>query len=106
MGAAREFPAREPLGLERRHPAESRCGVGGDKYTGFNDSHLTEKLVEVEKIGVSRESVRRILRNRATEPAEKTCPEVPHAPANPPALGNDSAATRAVIGGSRVAVPP
>lgn len=33
------------------------------KYAGFNDSHLTEKLVEVEKIAVSRETVRRLLRN-------------------------------------------
>lgn len=33
-----------------------------NKYAGFNDSHLTEKLVEVEKIAVSRETVRRILR--------------------------------------------
>ena len=32
------------------------------KYAGFNDSHLTEKLVEVEKIPVSRETVRRLLR--------------------------------------------
>ncbi len=33
-----------------------------NKYAGFNDSHLTEKLVELEKIVVSRETVRRILR--------------------------------------------
>jgi hypothetical protein len=32
------------------------------RYAGFNDSHLTEKLVEVEKILVSRETVRRLLR--------------------------------------------
>lgn len=32
------------------------------KYAGFNDRHLTEKLVEVEKIAVSRETVRRLLR--------------------------------------------
>jgi len=32
------------------------------KYAGFNDSHLTEKWVEVEKIAVSRETVRRLLR--------------------------------------------
>lgn len=32
------------------------------KYAGFNDSHLTEKLNEVEGIRVSRESVRRLLR--------------------------------------------
>lgn len=33
-----------------------------NKYAGFNDSHLAEKLVEVEKIAVSRETVRRLLR--------------------------------------------
>jgi hypothetical protein len=33
-----------------------------NKYAGFNDSHLTEKLVELEKMVVSRETVRRILR--------------------------------------------
>jgi transposase len=32
------------------------------KYQGFNDSHLTEKLCSEEDIGVSRETVRRILR--------------------------------------------
>ncbi len=33
-----------------------------NKYAGFNDSHLTEKLVGIEKIAVSRETVRRLLR--------------------------------------------
>lgn len=32
------------------------------KYKGFNDHHLTEKLEEQEKINLSREKVRRILR--------------------------------------------
>lgn len=32
------------------------------KYAGFNDQHLTEKLVEVEGIPVSRPTVRRLLR--------------------------------------------
>jgi transposase len=32
------------------------------KYQGFNDHHLTEKLLEQEKIKLSREKVRRILR--------------------------------------------
>ena len=32
------------------------------KYKGFNDHHLTEKLQEQEKIELSREKVRRILR--------------------------------------------
>jgi len=33
-----------------------------DKYQGFNDSHLTEKLRAEENLAVSRETVRRILR--------------------------------------------
>ncbi|MGC4093332.1 MAG: hypothetical protein QM756_36660 [Polyangiaceae bacterium] len=33
------------------------------KYEGFNDQHFTEKLVEVEGLRLSRETVRRILRN-------------------------------------------
>src|SRR6478609_446742 len=33
------------------------------KYVGFNDQHFTEKLVEVEGIEVTRETVRRILRS-------------------------------------------
>ena len=32
------------------------------KYAGFNDQHFTEKLVEVEKVKLSRASVQRILR--------------------------------------------
>ena len=32
------------------------------KYLGFNDHHLTEKLAEQEKLEISREAVRRILR--------------------------------------------
>jgi hypothetical protein len=32
------------------------------RYTGFNDEHFTEKLVEVERIPLSRATVRRILR--------------------------------------------
>ena len=32
------------------------------KYVGFNDHHLTEKLVEEEKVAVSRSSVQRVLR--------------------------------------------
>ena len=41
------------------------------KYAGFNDSHLTEKLVEVEKIQVSRETVRRILRRAGVKSPQK-----------------------------------
>jgi hypothetical protein len=33
------------------------------KYRGFNDRHLTEKLAEQEKLEISREKVRQILRS-------------------------------------------
>jgi transposase len=42
-----------------------------DKYPGFNDSHLTEKLVEVEQIAVSRETVRRLLRKAGLRSPQK-----------------------------------
>jgi transposase len=44
------------------------------KYVGFNDSHLTEKLVEVEQIGVSRETVRRLLRRAGRASPQKRRP--------------------------------
>lgn len=47
----------------RKHVVELRRG----KYTGFNDQHFTEKLVEVEGIEISRSSVRRMLRAASIE---------------------------------------
>jgi transposase len=44
------------------------------KYSGFNDSHLTEKLVEIEKIQVSRETVRRVLREAGLASPQKRRP--------------------------------
>lgn len=41
---------------------EQMIELARKKYVGFNDHHLTEKLVEVEKLSVSRRSVQRILR--------------------------------------------
>ena len=41
------------------------------KYTGFNDSHLTDKLQEVEGIELSRETVRRILRGGGLRSPQK-----------------------------------
>ena len=45
--------------------------LAGEKYAGFNPSHLTEKLVEVEKIAVSRETVRRLLRKSGMRSPQK-----------------------------------
>ena len=44
------------------------------KYTGFNDKHFTEKLVEVEKLKVSRAAVQRILRAAGIGAARKRRP--------------------------------
>jgi transposase len=41
------------------------------KYHGFNDHHLTEKLKEQEKIELSREKVRRILRSEGISTPRK-----------------------------------
>ena len=45
-----------------------------DKYAGFNDSHFTEKLVEIEGISVSRETVRRVLRGAKLRSPQKRRP--------------------------------
>jgi transposase len=61
---------KKPWGLsqvERDRIVELARG----RYAGFNDSHLTEKLVEVEKIAVSRETVRRLLRGAGLRSPQK-----------------------------------
>ena len=45
-----------------------------EKYAGFNDSHLAEKLNEVEEIAVSRETVRRVLRAAGLASPQKRRP--------------------------------
>lgn len=42
-----------------------------EKYVGFNDSHLGEKLRELEGIAVSRETVRRVLRQAGVPSPQK-----------------------------------
>ena len=44
------------------------------KYEGFNDSHLAEKLRAEENLDVSRETVRRILRNAKLASPQKRRP--------------------------------
>ena len=53
--------SKKPWGLSQA-VAERIVKLAREVYVGFNDSHLTEKLVEAEKIAVSRETVRRRLR--------------------------------------------
>jgi transposase len=44
------------------------------RYAGFNDSHLHEKLTEVEGLAISRQSVRRILRQARISSPQKRRP--------------------------------
>lgn len=48
--------------------------LANGKYVGFNDTHLQEKLTEVEGLGVSRASVRRILRAAGIRSPQKRRP--------------------------------
>ena len=63
-GPALRHQGRERLS-HRRLPASTTVQVQallGGRYKGFNDTHATEKLLEVEHIAISRESVRRLRR--------------------------------------------
>jgi transposase len=62
--------SRKPWGLSKGI-ADRIVGLAREVYAGFNDSHLTEKLVEVEKIEVSRETVRRLLRGADIQSPQK-----------------------------------
>lgn len=48
--------------------------LAGGKYAGFNDHHLQEKLVQQEKLTLSRPSVRRILREAGIASPQKRRP--------------------------------
>ena len=69
----------KPWGLGERVQQRILELVRG-KYAGFNDSHLREKLVEVEHLTLSRKTVRRVLRrakNRlSAEAASPGAPQV------------------------------
>lgn len=71
----------------RRLPADVRAAVAAllqSTYAGFNDCHATEKLREVEGLGLSRSSVRRLRRalglpakrqRRGRQGRTRRCPE-------------------------------
>lgn len=60
--------ALDPLTKERIHRLIT------DKYAKFNDTHCTEKLITVEKISISRETVRRMRRAAGMAPKRKRRP--------------------------------
>jgi transposase len=63
-------PANAITGKTRQQVIE----LASTKYAGFNDSHLQEKLASEEKIAVSRQSVRRILRGARMGSPQKRRP--------------------------------
>jgi len=65
----RKHPRRLPDRLRRQV-----LQLAQGKYAGFNDSHFSEKLQQVEGIPVSRETVRRILRGAGIRSPQKRRP--------------------------------
>ena len=61
-GLAHGNAGRAPANRLDEEVRERVLKLARTTYVGFNDQHFTEKLVEVEKIQVSRSSVRRLLR--------------------------------------------
>lgn len=65
----RPSPRRLPATIAAQAQALMR-----DRYAGFNDSHLTEKLREVHGLALSRESVRRLRQGLGLAPVHRRRP--------------------------------
>jgi len=67
---------RSPKHRTSQEVREQVLALRRGKYDGFNDQHFTEKLVEVEGLEVTRETVRRILRSAGvTSPRKRRPPK-------------------------------
>ena len=64
------------------------------KYQDFNDHHLTDKLESEEKIELSREKVRRILRGHGIQFAQEAARDQAPKPAGTKRCGGDDAPGR------------
>lgn len=73
-GARHGNAGRAPSNRLDDEVRERVVGLARGKYAGFNDQHLTEKLVEVEGLQLSRPSVQRILREAGIGPVRKRRP--------------------------------
>ena len=76
----------------RRLPARVRQAVvrlARSTYAGFNDHHLCEKLCEVEGFSLSRETLRRLLREAGLgSPRKRRAPPIVSAVCDPPVKAN------------------
>lgn len=66
--------ARVPVNRTNAATACRIVELAKNKYAGFNDSHLSEKLQQEEGIAVSRSTVRRILRSAGLRSPQKRRP--------------------------------
>lgn len=55
---------RRPANCLKESVVKEVLRLRKDMYAGFNDTHFTEKLVEVHKLEISRRSVQRLLRSK------------------------------------------
>ena len=65
---------RDPANKIGKKERERIVRLAQEKYAGFNDTHLCEKLSEEEGIVVSRETVRKVLRERGMGPKRRHRP--------------------------------
>lgn len=61
---------KRPWNKLLKHVREQVLVMRRGPYTGFNDRHFRDELVEEEKITIGRESVRRILRSAGIDPVK------------------------------------
>jgi len=73
-GVVHGLTGRNPVNRLTDDVREKILGLRRGKYQGFNDHHFAEKLREVEKIQVSRSTVRRILRDEGIASTHKRRP--------------------------------
>jgi transposase len=67
---------RTPANAMSKELRASVVDLATGKYAGFNDTHLHEKLVEKEEMSISRQSVRRILRQAGiVSPQKRRAPK-------------------------------
>lgn len=65
---------RKPVNAISEEVRQQVLELARGKYAGFNDTHLHEKLTTIEKLTLSRQSVRRILRSANVASPQKRRP--------------------------------
>ena len=75
-GLAHGNRGRKPVNALREELSQKVVELAGSKYSGFNHTHLTEKLTECEQMHLSRSSVRSLLlKNGIHSPRKRQSPK-------------------------------